>query len=103
MKVFKYSVPIEDEVSLEIPWGATILTFDAQQGWDGGELLCLWALVDPQEERKTTLNLRIAGTGHDVDTNGLQYMKTVFMKSMPLVWHIFWKRNENGREVKWSP
>lgn len=85
MKVFKYRVPIEDELVLVMPKGAEILHCDEQQGQP-----FFWALVDlnaPKEERLFVLR----GTGHLIDrpSETLVYVGTHHLRSRGLVFHLF--------------
>ena len=80
--IHKYSISITDSVSVRMPVGAQILSFQKQHGE-----LFLWALVDlnyPEETRQ----FRIIGTGHTIENAAdLTYLSTVQIDSF--VWHIF--------------
>lgn len=83
-RIFKYPLAITDSQSLLLPIGAKFLSVQFQ-----GELLCLWALVDP-EERNYQQTIRIIGTGHPItDSEYLQFIGTVQQFDGQLVWHIF--------------
>ena len=81
-KVFKYQMPIQDAVELEMPKGAEILRIDVQR-----EVLCMWALVQT-DAPKVTRRFRIYGTGHDVDERGV-FRGTFFHRNGALVFHVF--------------
>lgn len=80
--IYKYPFRIDDEVEIEMPVGATLLTVQIQHGQP-----CLWALVDPvkSEERRKIL---IRGTGHDAPGVG-RYISTFQMQGGALVFHAF--------------
>ena len=86
LKVFKYSVKVgADLVSLEMPKGAQLLSFQCQD-----EQPCLWALVDPAAEKETR-NFRFAGTGHPIEEelSSLKFIGTAQMMGGCLIWHLF--------------
>jgi len=59
-QIFKYPVPVEDDIVMVLPVGAQLLNFGEQ-----GDTPMLWALVDPgaaTEERRFILR----GTGHPI-------------------------------------
>lgn len=86
MRIFKYPFTISDEVIINIPGDATILTIQEQYGEP-----CLWALVDPDKPKKPRV-LRIIGTGHPIpDVDTLKYLGTIQMAGGGLIWHIFEK------------
>lgn len=84
-KVYKYNIPIQDEVELELPSCSRILTVDKQSS-----LLCAWVLVNPNNVTKELHKLRIAGTGHPIENDeNWRYINTIFMAGGALVFHIF--------------
>lgn len=84
LKVFKYDVPLDDEVSINLPEGAQVLTFQAQR-----EQPCIWALVDPSA-RPRPRRFRIAGTGHDIENaHELRYVGSAQLHGGNLVFHLF--------------
>ncbi len=84
LKVFKYPVNIAPIVSVDMPKGATLLSFQLQ-----GAQPCLWALVDPFEEKETR-EFRVVGTGHDIeDSDSLRFVGTIQMMDGILIWHLF--------------
>ena len=82
--VWKYILPIQDDVEVTLPKNAKILCVKEQKGD-----LCLWALVDPDEKETEPINLRIAGTGHPIIEDNLVYIDTVLMYDDNFVIHIF--------------
>lgn len=84
LKVFKYDIPLDDEVSVDLPEGAQVLTFQAQR-----EQPCIWALVDPVA-RLRPRRFRVAGTGHAIlNARELRYVGTAQFRSGSLVFHLF--------------
>jgi hypothetical protein len=97
--IYKFVLPIEDEISVEMPVKAKLLHVADQ----GGQL-CLWALVDPAFP-KARRHLGIAGTGNPLDFEAIGgvlsevryrhgsrqaiYVGTALMSNLRLVWHVF--------------
>lgn len=82
-KVFKYPVEIDGKFSLLLPMEAKILAVQIQH-----DKPCLWALVDPNAPVETR-SFRLAGTGHPIDEESLEYIGTFQMASGSLIWHLF--------------
>lgn len=80
--IWKFEVPVEDEVSVEMPCHSEVLA--VQEGESPG-VLWLWAIVD---DTFTTRPRRfsIRGTGHPLGEVG-PYIATV--QTGPFVWHVF--------------
>lgn len=84
LTVYKYPLPIDDIVTIEIPKGAKIL-FIAEQNGDP----FIWALVDPNNEKEQRV-FRFAGTGHKILTHHVgEFVGTFFASGGLFVWHIF--------------
>ena len=82
--VWKFEVPVADEVSVPLPTGAKLLSVAFQ-----GNALCLWALVDPEKKVREPRYLRIAGTGHPIeDVDPLAFIGTAHHPH-GLVFHVF--------------
>ena len=83
--VWKFPIPLEDFVTVEMPMRSKVLSVAEQNGQ-----LCLWALVDPMQ-KKHPRSFRIAGTGHPIDTEdcGVSLVGTVITAGGALVWHVF--------------
>lgn len=81
--VFKYAVPITDDIEIEMHKGATPLSFQEQHG-----AACVWALVDT-EAPKTMRRFRLAGTGHTLDADDGTYVGTAQFRGGSLVFHLF--------------
>ena len=83
--VFKYTIPVEDCFSLDLPKGAKILTVQEQHGEPQ-----LWALVNknkPNEKR----NFRLAGTGHPIKESPetMDYIGTFQLAGGGFIGHVF--------------
>lgn len=84
MRIYKYSLPVQDEVMLELPVNADILTVQMQAGKP-----CIWAMVDPSSKSEWRY-FRIFGTGHEMkDSDCLLYIGTFQMLDGSLVFDAF--------------
>ena len=83
--VYKYTIPVEDYFSLDLPKGAKILTVQEQHGKPQ-----LWALVKRGEPNETR-NFRLAGTGHPIKESPemLNYIGTFQIAGGSFIGHIF--------------
>jgi hypothetical protein len=81
MQIFKYELPVQDEVVVSMPMGAAIISAQAQRG-----AVTLWAEIDPAA-RRIARRFRIVGTGHEFDRTGLRYVGTV--QTGVFVWHVY--------------
>ena len=86
LRIYKYTIPVEDYFSLNLPAGAKILTVQAQR--DEPQI---WALVDPKQQSMVSLNFRIAGTGHDIveTKDDLEYIGTFQLAGGSFIGHLF--------------
>lgn len=82
MKIWKFTLRLEDSVTLWMPQNARVLHVGVQQG--GAHL---WVLCNPKAPTEERL-FRIVGTGHPFDGNG-HYLGTVFLHDGALVLHVF--------------
>ncbi len=87
-RVYKYPLPLESFgpfawMSLEMPQGAVPLCVQVQRG-----VPCLWARVNPSAP-VTVHNLRIAGTGEDLESDVGRHLGTVQLDGGSLVLHVF--------------
>lgn len=82
LSVWKYEVLREERFAIDIPKGAELLTVQMQ-----GNTAQLWALVEPDREKETR-HFHLAGTGHPIGDDVLQYVGT-FQTRMGLVFHLF--------------
>ena len=80
--IYKYPLKLVEKQVIELPWGSNILDVQEQDG------LCLWATVDPNEERKVRRQIHIIGTGmKPIYLDQLKHISTIQMGL--LVWHVF--------------
>ncbi len=56
--IWKYVIPLQNEVAVDLPRGAKILCVQSQRG-----IPCIWALVDPEAPTERVL-FCWRGTGH---------------------------------------
>jgi hypothetical protein len=82
--IWKFQVPVQDEITVDMPVGAKILTVQMQAGSP-----CIWALVDadaPVQPR----HFAWRGTGHDAGGLALlKYVGTVSILGGGLIFHLF--------------
>ncbi len=79
--IWKFPLPVGDEVGVVMPAGGRVLTVAAQ-----GDVMVLWAIVDPGApfvERA----FEVRGTGHPLGEVG-EYVGTALLVS-GLVFHVF--------------
>lgn len=97
-RVYKYILPLEDEVSMGLPRGSRILSVGTQPAFQHG--ICVWVLLDPDVKEKVVHYFRIAGTGHPVDPEWTRFIGTVIMANGELVFHVFTKDIYDVRELE---
>ena len=97
--IWKYDIPATEEIALDMPENAVILTAQFQPDMNGIETAYIWAMVNPDapKERRT---FRLLGTGWPVEDKvadfllDWRYVSTVITRGWPsFVWHLFEKRN----------
>lgn len=66
--IYKYSIPVQEKFTIELPIGATILRVDDVDG-----LFWLWAIVDP-EAAKGSRRIECYKTGQPIETP-LEHLK----------------------------
>jgi uncharacterized protein len=86
-KIFKYPIEVVDEQVLVLPLGAKVLSAIAQ-----GDDLVVYALVEPIVEFKKNVEIRIAGTGHEIafDLQKFKFLNSISMYGGRLIWHVFY-------------
>lgn len=88
LTVYKYPInPSDEKIELKIPGGGNVLS----AGLDPVNRLCVWALVDLDEEERAT-NIYCVGTGWPIDwimeeEDALNFVGSV--KDGPYMWHVF--------------
>lgn len=83
MKIYKYMLPVDNSVEIQMPKGSQLLCVQLQH-----ERPYLWALVDPSLPT-ITRKLAIYGTGHQVDDAPGNYVGTFQLHGGQLVFHVF--------------
>jgi hypothetical protein len=82
-QVWKFPIDTTDTQIVPMPKGADILCVQTQMG-----VPCLWATVDPTQDAVRRA-IRIVGTGHLFDADGLTYIGTYQLQGGTLVFHVF--------------
>jgi len=83
--VWKQPLDITDIQQIYLPEGAEILSCAMQFN-----LPTIWFLVDAEPKGPLVEHVfRIAGTGHLIEEDRLQYIGTVHDVPLGLVWHLF--------------
>jgi hypothetical protein len=88
LAVWKFTILLDDEVNVEMPYGAKLLHVASQYG--DPAVLQLWALVEPTAS-PAKRQIYIRGTGQPISDleAGLDYVGTVIVADGRLVWHVF--------------
>jgi hypothetical protein len=86
-KIFKYPIEITDAQVLVLPLGARVLSAIEQ-----GDDIVVYALVEPTVEFKKNVEIRIAGTGHDImfDLQKFKFLNSISTYGGRIVWHVFY-------------
>ncbi len=85
--IWKFPLEITDEHTVRMPKGFEILCVQEQFN-----LLCLWALVDP-DAGSLPVTILVRGTGHLIDGDLGRYVGTAQTSKGYLVWHVFVKED----------
>lgn len=83
-KIYKYPLIIEGEQLIDVPLGAQLLTAQVQH-----EVVCIWAIIDSNEEQRESRTIDIFGTGHPMSMATRKYLGTVQLCEGSLVFHVF--------------
>ncbi len=86
MKIYKYPIPVNDNIELELPMNSKILTIQMQKSKP-----FIWALVNPGKTIGQVRHLELYGTGMDVP-EGREYIGSFQMLGGDLVFHLFEKK-----------
>jgi len=88
-RIYKYTLEAQTEQKLELPLGSQVLTVKEQRN-DA----VLYALVNPNEEKKEVYQVLAFGTGHDIeyDLSDYNFLNSVLLYGGNLVFHLFIKR-----------
>ena len=80
--IYKYAIEATDDLIIEMPKGAIILTVQVQRGYP-----CIWAIIDtnaPMVRR----HLKVFRTGHPMPAT-IPYIGTFQIMGGDLVFHLF--------------
>ena len=91
-KIYKHRLIITDTQEVKISGWKCWLKVAEQNG-----NLCLWYLVDTEEDSFEAFDIYIIGTGNPIDINNINlnlHLDSVVMSS-GLVWHVFTKLLNN--------
>jgi len=85
--IWKYTLPIADEHSIEIPTGHRTLSVDMDPSGAG---IAVWVLVHPDAPQRPR-RFHVRGTGHPLgpETTAGGFRGTVVDRATGLVWHVF--------------
>lgn len=81
-RIYKYAIPVQDQITLELPLSAEILTIQMQKSEPQ-----MWVLCNP-DAIKIERYFYLYGTGMEV-REGLRYRGTFQMLNGGLVFHLF--------------
>ena len=82
--IWKFDVPIGDEISVKMPKGAKLLSVQAQH-----DMPCVWALVD-SSDKIGTRKFAWRGTGHlSAALTREMYVGTIQLHGGSLIFHLF--------------
>lgn len=85
--IYKYQIKIEASQEVVMTKSSEILTAQIQN-----DVVCIWAIVDPNEISTEKRNIEIFGTGQLIGEDlepDLKYISTVQTNGTGYVWHIF--------------
>ena len=83
--IHKYPLQVTDEQMVSLPAGCRLLCVQVQHGCP-----CVWAWVDPQEERRVNVRFVTIGTGNPIPANiPVRYLGTYQLHDGALVFHLF--------------
>ena len=83
-KVYKYQLPLQEELKIPMPMGAKVLHFANQN-----EIPTIWVEVDTDEQDRAK-TFFIVGTGHDIPTGKtVVYIGSALFAGGNLVWHLY--------------
>ena len=82
-KVYKYELPIQNEIVLNLPAGSEILHFGVQR-----EKPCLWVRVNPLVGASPH-KFRFAGTGHELGADVGKHIGTIMVGGGTCAFHLF--------------
>jgi len=106
--IWRYVIPIEDQVDVELPYEAEVLWVSTDRsGTTVGEpgdpvFIEMWCLVDPNAVKVST-RFYVRGTGDTLETDAdswYMHLGTVMTHRGRLVWHVFQRIGHVGDELE---
>ncbi len=86
-KIYKYGLEITDTQDLLIVGFREVLSVTVQYG-----NLALYAVVDTEDPKTTSIAISIRGTGHNYDLDSSwTFLGTHQMAGGNLIWHVWYK------------
>jgi hypothetical protein len=84
--IYKYTAPITDLITLELPLGSKILSIQNQK-----EQFTFWVEVELDEKEVLEHHFVVYGTGHPINDHAVQlkYLATVQFNAGMLVFHVY--------------
>lgn len=86
-EIWKYELILEDYNIVSLPKGAKPLSVQVQD--EHTDHVRMWCLIDPNEEEHEERLFRIAGTGHPIKDENLDYISTFQLYDGGFVGHVF--------------
>jgi hypothetical protein len=88
-RIHKYPFAIDDDVIVNLPLNATIISIQLQ-----GDIPCVWAIVNPLEQYVESRQFKVFGTGHPMPETILRTheFRATLQLSNGLVFHVFEKK-----------
>jgi hypothetical protein len=83
VRVFKYDLPLFDNVAIHMPLGAQVVKVGTQKGRP-----FVWALVDPDADI-VPHRFALYGTGSDIPEGVEEHIGTLIMMGDDMVIHVF--------------
>lgn len=81
-KIYKFQIELTEYQLLAMPKDAEIISAQSQDG-----RICLWAIVDTEQDEIVYRHILLVGTGHRVLDNAKKFIGTV--QQGAFVWHLF--------------
>ena len=91
-RVYKYPIPVLGQpITLQIARGYKVVSFGHQ---GDPQTVFMWAEVNPEEEELVDHTFHVFGTGHDITDDNLEFVATVNVWPVGLVWHVYQEKND---------
>lgn len=82
--IYKYNLEITDRQIVKMPYNSEIISVKNQ-----GNSLCLWAMVETNNEVRPTYEIEIFGTGNPIEKDVFREFIDTCVMPNGLVWHVF--------------